>query len=263
MADVFSLGFRAGFWRRAFSLIVDALVIGIPFQILVVWLYAATDGAVQVTGMYVGCHIVDQPKYALDPPPPKQSNFAKECRSSVIGLETSRTLVVGRAFREGSVTKTVSQNYSLDSDGQPRNALHLDWLEQLALLAYLITMEHRTGVTLGNYVFRIEVVSWKSPGSPGIPLLNSIIRQLSQWLGLVPIVAFGVYEFIAGGEFSFVFNEGWTIKSITLKSATNEVRVLLICLGLCVLWSLCNLILIVAKRDPLFDRLARVTVLRD
>ena len=77
------------------------------------------------------------------------------------------------------------------------------------------------------------------------------------------MVAFGVYEFIAGSEFSFVFNEGWTIKSIALKSATNEVRVLLICLGLWVLWSLCNLILIIARRDPLFDRLARVTVIRD
>jgi hypothetical protein len=245
------------------ALTVDALLIGIPFHILVVWLYAATGGAVQVTGIRVACHIVEQPNHSLDPSPPKQANFVRECRSSSFGFETSRSLIIGRVVREGGATETVSQTYSLGSNGQPRNTLHLDWLAQLALLAYLITMEHRTGGTLGKYTFRIEVVSWKSPGSPGIPLISSVIRQSAQWLGLIPVFALGIYEYVARGHFSFAAYGAAIIKFFTLESATNEIRIFIVCSGLYVVWCLCNLFLIIAKRDPLYDRLARVAVLTE
>ena len=207
MADVFSLGFRAGFWQRFLGFCIDALVVGLPFQILLICLYAATGGAVQGASIIFECHNVEQPIYSLDPPPPKHPNFARECRSSLFGFETSRSLIVGRTVREGNATKTVSQIYYLGNDGQPRNVLHLDWLAHLVLLTYLITMEHRTGITLGNYIFRMEVVSWKSPGSPGIPLINAIVRQVAQWLGLVPVIVFGIYEYTAGGQFRSITRE--------------------------------------------------------
>jgi hypothetical protein len=239
LADVFSLGFRAGFWQRSLGLTIDALVIGIPFQILVVCLYAATGGAVQGTSTAFDCHYVEMHRYLLDPPPPTKLIFARECRSSFFGFETSRSLIVGTVSEE-NVTEISSQTYDLGLDGQPRKALHLGWLARFALLAYLITMEHRTGVTLGNYIFRMEVVSWKSPGSPGIPLKNAFIRQVTQWIGLIPIVVFGSGHVIP-----------------------NELHLFMVALAVSVLWYPCNFLLIIAKRDPFYDKLARVAVLRE
>jgi hypothetical protein len=39
---------RAGFWRRLLSLIVDVIVVMLPFQILAAVLFTATGGTVQM-----------------------------------------------------------------------------------------------------------------------------------------------------------------------------------------------------------------------
>ena len=227
----FLWAFELGSGSDSLGFCIDALVVGLPFQILLICLYAATGGAVQGASIIFECHNVEQPIYSLDPPPPKHPNFARECRSSLFGFETSRSLVVGRTVREGNATKTVSQGYSLGNNGQPRNVLHLDWIAQLVLLAYLITMEHRTGITLGNYIFRMEVVSWKSPGSPGIPLINAIVRQLGAMAWVGSGNSLGIYEYTAGGQF----------RSITRESMASDGFALIMASVVVVLWYLCNL----------------------
>ena len=92
------------------------------------------------------------------------------------------------------------------------------------------------------------VVSWKAPGERGVALVNAIIRQMAPWIGIIPILAFFLYDSIAENENGRVAGEG----TIFLMAA-----------ALSALWYIGNSILVIAKRDPLYDRLARVAVLRE
>ncbi|MBA8902163.1 RDD family protein [Phyllobacterium sp. P30BS-XVII] len=40
---------RAGFWRRVWALFFDSVIVFLPLQILVIVLYAQTNGAIQGT----------------------------------------------------------------------------------------------------------------------------------------------------------------------------------------------------------------------
>lgn len=247
MADVFNLGFRAGFLRRALALAIDALVIITPFQLLAALLYVPSGGAIQATGTTFECHYV-QLKEPLNPPAPARSNLARECRSSIFGFVTSRTLIVGGTLRTGHLTRVVLHSYNLADDAPSRRVFSLDWLAQLTFVAYLVAMEHRTGTTLGKCICRVSVVSWTSPGKIGIPLLSAAIRQLAKWLSFVPVLAFLLYEYWVDGLDGFITGKWSFTKFIWL-------------MGVVVLWYLINFILIITKRDPIYDRLARVAVL--
>ena len=214
MSDVASLGFRAGFWRRLFSFITDILIVGLCFQMLAVWLYSASGGKVQGTGFVRECHSLQKiDEEGLRPPPPRQSNFATACKSSLFGFVTSRFIIVGRSATEGRTKTVVSQTYHLGNDDKPLDVLDLDWVFQLALLAYLVVLEHRRGATLGERILGLEVVSWKTPGSPGIPFASAIIRQLAKCIGAVPLLVLVLYHYLVDG-LETLFNVGffsWTI----------------------------------------------------
>jgi hypothetical protein len=240
-----SLGLRAGFWRRFFAISIDSILITLPLQFLAIWLYPATGGAVQSSGFTAECSNIQRLDLKLEPPPSPHANFARICKSSVFGFETSRTIIVGRIIHNGNFTKSTYDTYYLGTNGQSRSIVHLDWIAALVLFGYLIILESRTGVTFGKYICGIVVVSWRFPG-PGIPLLNAIIRQLASWSGLIPILVFFFFDYLTEDENGRAAGEG---------------AFFLIAMGLCGLWYIWNSILVIAKRDPIYDWLARVAVL--
>jgi hypothetical protein len=256
MWDVYGIGFRAGLWRRNLALLIDVFVVMLPYQVLAISLLVATAGAVQIElpiSFNQECHKVGQPYQQLDPPPPEQPNFTIECKSSIFRVDASRNLIIFPSG-EGPMTNRLPQIYNLDADVHPRRAtlFAINWLSNLALLTYLVTMEHRTGATLGQRVMRISVVSWKAPGERGIPLIDALVRHLGAGLGIVPLIALELYQYITGDN----MNASSTIAGFSVSWN-------LIAFLSSYLWYFSNLFLIVTKRDPLYDRLARASVLRD
>src|SRR5215831_12379880 len=185
------VGVRAGFWRRSLALLIDGIIISLPFQVVVAILFAATSGRIQqeVGLAYTNCSIRQTVPDGLAPPPPAGSNFARECNVYFFGAQTARTLEVGRVTKEGAITKTVSRYYMLDRHGRPIDGVSADGIAMMAFIAYLLATEARTGATLGDRAMRIRVVDAAVPAAPSVPLRKIVTRYLVASVGFLPMLA--------------------------------------------------------------------------
>jgi hypothetical protein len=241
---------RAGFWRRGFSFIIDSILVLIPFQLLAAVLFAATAGMIQMNAGFF--HICENGKYTprpLDPPPPHDSNAMRVCKTSFFGATTGASLTVGCVTREGSTTTTVSQSYLLDKEGTQVKATSLDWIFNLALLAYLIVMIWKTGRTYGARAVKVRVVDVANPEAIGLPLGKTVGRFIAMLIGPGPMLVMLIYQYVAEhGNADAMFSAGffrWFIVAAVFGFA----------------WGLVLVVQIVKKTDPVYDRLAGTAVL--
>jgi uncharacterized RDD family membrane protein YckC len=243
---------RAGFWRRWLALLIDGIIISLPFQLMVAILFAATSGRIQQFGgiTYVNCSMLGTVPDGLAPPPPAGSNFARECNVYFFGAETGRSLQVGRVTREGGSTNTVSRVYMLDSDGHPINGVSIDWVVMVVFIAYLLAMETRTGATVGNRITRIRVVDVAVPSEPSVPLRKIVTRYLVMSVGIVPMFAVALAYFGLYGT------------DLEATAASNIFTWLRVTAVLTFVWIIFLCVPIVRKRDPLYDRMAGTAVVR-
>ena len=243
---------RAGFWRRLAALVIDSIIVILPFQMLAAVLFAMTAGTVQMnSGFYSSCMDGKTIPQGLDPPPPHDSNVMRVCRTSLLGAATTgATLTVGRVTREGNTTTTVSQTYMLDKDGTPIRGTSIDLIYDLALLAYLVIMIWKTGKTVGARLVGVRVVDAAHPGAAGVPLGKAIIRYLAMLIGAVPAVALLIYQYVAtGGVADAMFTGGffeWFAYAGLL-------------LGL---WGIVLTVQVARKTDPVYDKLAGTAVVK-
>lgn len=242
---------RAGFWRRFLSLLIDIIVVTIPFQAVATVLFAATAGHVQMqSGFYTACQDGKNIPQALSPPPPHDSNFMRVCRTSLFGATSGATLTVGRVTKEGTTTTTVSQTYLLDKDGTVINGHSIDWIVQLGLLAYLVAMIRSSGKTLGARVVGVKVIDTANPGAAGVPLGKAILRYLAMFIGAVPAFALLLYGLaVSGGSADAMFTAGFF-------------QLLIVALLLSAIWSIVLIVQVARKTDPYYDRLAGTAVVR-
>jgi uncharacterized RDD family membrane protein YckC len=242
---------RAGFWRRFLSLLIDVIIVTLPFQAVAAVLFAATAGYIQMqSGFFSECQNGKDIPQALSPPPPRDSNFMRVCRTSFFGATSGATLTVGRTTKEGTTTTTVSQIYMLDKDGTVINGHSIDGIVQLGLLAYLVAMIRSTGKTLGARVVRVKVIDTANPGVAGVPLRKAILRYLAMFIGDVPAFALLLYGLaVSGGSADAMFTAGFF-------------KLLIVALLLGGIWSIVLIVQIARKTDPYYDRLAGTAVVR-
>jgi uncharacterized RDD family membrane protein YckC len=248
-----SAGIRAGFWRRFLSRFLDVIIVWLPFQIIAAFLFAATSGWVHETGgiTFTTCVLGEQIPSDLVPPPPVGSNFSRECHVYFFGMETARYVQVGRATREGTTTKRFWRSYTLDREGHPISGVSLDWFAIVAFIAYVIAMETRTGATLGSRATRIRVRNTAAPDVTGVPLRKIIVRYVGLFLGLGPPFAiFLIYFVFYGGDLEAMFDS----KPFLWAAAAATV------LGLG--WTIVLIAQMIAKHDPIYDRIAGTAVVR-
>jgi len=242
---------RSGCWRRWGAFLVDAVVVTVPFQILVVLLFAMTHGTVQITTgiIFSNCptrvSLLELPS-DLEPSPPEGANYAYICRSSFFGWETARWLTVGR-FSNG---RTIGRNYRLDTNNEVTNAWTLDWIAYLTLFVYLIGLERRYGATLGKWLAGIRVVDTQASDTIGIPLHKAVGRNVLIWAGMLPmlIVLFASIT-LNHGDLEATFSDSffrWYFAAGLLTAA----------------WQLWIAIEVARKHDPIYDRIAGTAVLR-
>jgi len=247
-----SVGVRAGFWRRFFAVLIDFVIISVPFQLLVALLFVATSGHVQMNGglTYRVCAQPATMSDSLAPPPPAGSNFARECNVYFFGAQTARSLQIGRVTKEGTTTRIVSRTYMLDQDGHPVGGVSVDWIMLLALIAYLVAMETRTGATLGDRWMRTRVIDTVAPEVHGVLLSKIIIRYLMMLAGFTPLLAVAIV---------FAFGYGLDFEAAMESHVFTWLRLAgILTLG----WFVFISVQIVRKRDPLYDSVAGTAVVR-
>lgn len=243
---------RAGFWRRLIAVLIDALVIVIPFQLIAAILFAMTAGKVQ---MFSGVTTQQCDKATipllLDPPPPHDANFAQICRFKFFEATTGVLLTVGRTTKEGAVTKTLNQSYMVDEKGDPVDGIAIDWIAILAVFIYLIVMIWKTGKTIGAWMVGIRFIDAAEPGRTGIPLPKAILRYVTMWLGSVPALTLLLQRLLT------------TDRSVDAIFAGNFFQLFMIAALIAAVWYLFLIFQIARKRDPVYDRLAGTMVVKD
>jgi uncharacterized RDD family membrane protein YckC len=205
-----SVSMRAGFWRRAFAFSIDTLIVSVVLQLMVVFLFFATSGRVQILGdlSYTSCSVLKSVPNGLVPPPPAGVNYARECNVTFFGAPTAKILQVGQTkvattAKDAAATTAASKadilkTYMLDRDGRPVDGILLDWFAGLVLIVYLVAMETRSGATLGSRAMGIRVIDAAAPAGSGVPLRKIALRYGAMLIGCLPIVAvllvyFGLY----------------------------------------------------------------------
>jgi uncharacterized RDD family membrane protein YckC len=244
---------RAGFWRRLLALMIDIIIISLPFQISAAALFAATSGWIQQSaGITVtSCEQVERLPDGLAPLPPPGSNFARECNVYFFGAQTAKILQVGRVTKEGTTTQTVWRGYMLDLDGHPINGLSLDWIVLAVFVVYLIAMKAVTGATLGDRRMGIRLVDAAMPDCGGVAWHQITIRYLAMLVGFVPGLAVMLIFFVAHGDAN------------PEAVAANDLFAWIGTIGILYLgWIAFLCVPVIRKRDPLYDRMAGTAVVR-
>ena len=256
------LSIVTNFWtefilRRTFSWSgADMLVVSLPLQIIVIVLFAQTNGAIQGSFGIMGrtCAPIAQLPVSLDPSPPEGFNSIVECRISFLGFNMARTLTVSKVTQQGSVTTSVFESYSLGVDGRPMDAFSTDWIAILVFFAYLISMEYRSGATVGKRLVGIRTVDTSFPSRLGVPLRKAVLRPLAMQLGIVPIPG--------GLIVAFLLAQFRGIDPAEILSSRVYLSFLAIAAAIYFAWIVWIIVSVSRKRDPIYDRLAHTAVLR-
>jgi hypothetical protein len=241
---------RAGFWRRFAGNIIDTIVVFIPFPIIGAVLFAVTAGTVQLDSGISSCEQGTAIPQGLNPPPPHDSNYMQVCRFSLLGATTGAVLTVARVTRNQNSTTTVSEGYMLDKDGNPVNGKSIDWIFQLALVAYLIGMFWKTGRTVGCRAMRMKLIDTRNLAAVGVPLGKAIGRYVAMFLGAVPALALLLYGFVTVGHnadalFTPQFFQ-WFMYAALIGG----------------IWAIVLIVQVARKRDPYYDRMAGTAVVK-
>jgi hypothetical protein len=243
---------RAGFWRRLFSILIDLVVVVVPFQIVVAVLFAATSGHVQMTSgiAFQTCSKPTGQYGTLVPPPPPGSNFAQDCSVYFFGAQTARVLVVGRVTQDGATRNVVSRGYSLDRDGHPVDAVSVDWIAMLTLLVYWLLMETGTGATLGQRVTRSRVIDVLAPHARGVSLRKIFVRYLMMGAAATPMLAVLIVYAVRFGP------------DIVAMAQGDFFTWFLVAGMLTLVWVCYVFVQVGRRRDPIYDRVAGTAVVR-
>jgi len=242
---------RAGFWRRWWALFIDGIIVTLPFGMLAAVLFATTAGMIQMnSGLFTSCVAGKTIPQGLDPPPPHDSNAMRVCRVSFFGATTGATLTVARVTREGTATTSVSQSYMLDKEGTPIRGMSIDWIYQLALIAYLVIMVWKTGRTLGDRAAGIRVIDIANPGAPGVPFARTVGRYLAMMIGAVPALALLIYQYATTIGSADAMFTGQFFQWFAYAAVLGGV------------WAIVLVAQIALKIDPVYDRLAGTAVVK-
>ena len=167
---------RAGFWRRVLSVVVDELLIIIPFALLTTILFAISDGRIQANGIFNACEFSTEGPSELVPAPTMRIDFWIKCTSTTFGPKSASWLTGKHIEKSGHMTVTTDTVWRFDSQGRPVDAITLDWLVTIAFLAYSLGLTVRLGQTIGDRVMKIRVIEIATPEKIGVSFKRVILQ---------------------------------------------------------------------------------------
>ena len=138
----------------------------------------------------------------------------------------------------------------LDRYGTPIHGTSIDWIFELALLAYLVGMIWKTGQTFGAGIVGVKVIDTSNPGAPGVAPGKAIIRYLAMAIGAVPALALLIYQRIAVGGSADAMFTGDFFRWFAFAAVLGG------------LWVIVLVVQIARKRDPSTTLAAGTAVVR-
>nr|WP_292773878.1 RDD family protein [Mesorhizobium sp.] len=247
---------RAGFWRRLAAFVIDAACVLLPLQILVAVLFALTGGYIQsnfgVTR--TNCTSLSALPAGLQTQITNPTHV-QDCRTSLLGFDTSRVLVVSRVESGEVSTTTVSESFWLDAEGQlaVQAGYNVTWGALLALLAYFVVLEAIYGRTIGKTAMRIRAIRVASPEPRGVGWGRALARRFAWQIGGIPFILTQIPIVMAGNNLE-------AIASI-LNSPAYSVAAIVSAIIMAA-WLAWLAISMARKRDPVYDRIAGTAVVR-
>jgi hypothetical protein len=240
---------RGGFWWRALAWLIDLIAVSVVLQLLALALFPLSNGHLQFASGLIyarDCHKLESVPAELSFPAEFGANSITDCRQSLFGLTTSRTLGISRITREGALTKVARIGYMLDAGGKPAGGLPLDILVLPLLIGFRLWFD-RGGGSFGRRICRLRLADAVGAQHPA-PALSVARRYAALALPLVP-------GWIWSSYFMLFPDQVWTFGSWFWPCWAVTGIPSLIAMGMAV-------VSIVRRRDAYYDRFARTAVLR-
>ena len=112
-------------------------------------------------------------------------------------------------------------------------------------------MVWKAGRTQGARVVGVKVVDAAEPGASQVPIRKATIRYLAMAIGFVPVFGVLIYRYAISDGNADAFFTGDFFRWFMYAGLLG------------VLWVVVLIFQIVAKKDPVYDRLAGTAVVRD
>ena len=148
---------RGGFWRRALAVLIDLIAIAAVLQLAALALFPLSNGHVQFSGgpfYALNCQKLDQVPEGLRISAGFGASTMTDCRQSLLGLPTARTLTVSRTTQDGAVTRVTTVRHMLDAHGKATGGWPLDIFILPLLIGFRFWLD-RIGGSLGRRICRI------------------------------------------------------------------------------------------------------------
>ncbi|WP_154070811.1 RDD family protein [Bradyrhizobium lablabi] len=240
---------RSGFWRRAFALMIDGIIVTLLVQCLAMALFPLTGGRVQFANGFnlMYCDKLDAVPAGVNVPADFGATDITDCRQGPVpGLPSSRMLRVNRFTQNGAVTTTVTIGRFLDADGRLIAPLTLDSMV-LPLLLLLRFLFDRGRGTPGRRICRIRL-GVAADGQIPPPAAVVTRRYAALAATLAPILLWAMlYDWLIGAKAT---GSGWPLL-VTIVLAIPALITLLEALHAAAFGS-----------DAWYDRLAGTRMLR-
>jgi uncharacterized RDD family membrane protein YckC len=237
---------QAGFWRRAFALMIDTFAIHAVLVLAGMLLFAPTGGFVRI-GELSGLNrsACASTATSIQRGGAAQTTRITFCESALLGVVHDRWSEAAEETQSGFLTVTRSVRTPVDAAGRPMRAFYLDQLLVLLLAAYLGIAEWLFGTTLGKRVVGVRVRSQDGSSLQ----LGTACRRLLRFMPALPLIPAAVVAAAIPAEATALSVTYWVLLLLYVLSAVLWVAVL------------ANFVMAVINDDlPWHDRWARTEV---
>jgi hypothetical protein len=238
---------RGGFWRRALAILIDLIAISAVLQLAALALFPLSSGRVQFSGSpfyALSCQKLEAVPEGLALSAEFGPDSITDCRQSLFGLPTARTLNLDRITQDGGVTKVAQVRHMLDANGKAVRGWPLEIFILPLLIALRFWLDHGRG-SPGRRICRLRLVDGMDGLQPPPTSLNGRYAALA--LPLAPLWIWSAYgALFPGSELgAAIYWLCWVGIVLPLLIATLEASDS-----------------IVRRRDTFYDRFAQTSVLR-
>ena len=242
---------RAGLWRRALAAVVDLAVAQVALQVLVVLLFAATQGAVMTTyGLSTACHAVadlprgvDVPRGADVPPGSSPAN-PRLCTTRFLGAPTRVIFDADLGRSSGSATE-VYATPTIPDGTAARRVLNADVLFFPLFILIRWVGDRFFGGSIGRKLGRVGIV-----GADGVPTRTAIFWRTAAFAwpygpGIALVGGTSAWEFATGSAPPLLMSLSWMAASVLVPAS-----------------QLAAVLAIVGRHDAFYDEAAGTAVVR-